>query len=160
MTDTTNDRSTEIRHSTSVEVPIERAFQVFTQRFDEIKPREHTLMTADIAETVMEPWVGGHLYDRGVDGTICRWGRVLAVDEPERIVFSWDISPRWQVEDDPGRCSEVEVVFESEGTSRTVVTITHRHLDRHGDGWQSERDAVAGPNGWPLYIARLHDLLA
>lgn len=159
MTDTTSDPTTEIRHAVTVGVDIQRAFQVFTRRFDEIKPREHTLLAVPIAETVMEPWVGGRLYDRGADGDVCQWGRVLVVDEPRRIVFSWDISPQWQVETDPDRCSEVEVTFEPEAADRTLVTITHRHLDRHGDGWQHERDAVSGPNGWPLYGSRLTRLL-
>ena len=83
-----------------VEAPIERAFRVFVEDFDRIKPREHNMLAVDIAETVFEPRVGGHIYDRGVDGSECRWARVLAYEPPDRIVFSWDISPHWQLETD------------------------------------------------------------
>ena len=50
---------------------------------------------------MFEPQVGGHIYDRGEDGTECRWARVLAYEPPDRVVFSWDISPQWQLETDP-----------------------------------------------------------
>ena len=50
-----------------VHAPIERAFRTFTNEFDRIKPREHNLLGVEIAETVFEPRVGGHVYDRGVD---------------------------------------------------------------------------------------------
>ena len=73
-----------------------------------------TCMAVPIAETVFEPHVGGNIYDRGVDGSECRWARVLAYEPPNRVVFSWDISPRWQIETDPDQTSEVEVRFIAE----------------------------------------------
>jgi uncharacterized protein YndB with AHSA1/START domain len=70
-----------------VDAPIERAFRVFTEEFDRIKPREHNLLRVEIAETIFEPRVGGHVYDRGVDGSECRWARVLAYEPPHRVVM-------------------------------------------------------------------------
>ena len=142
-----------------VHVPIERAFRTYTNEFDRIKPREHNLLGVDIAETVFEPRVGGHVYDRGVDGSECRWARVLAYEPPHRVVISWDISPRWQIETNPERTSEVEIRFIAESADRTRVELEHRNLDRHGDGWQAERDAVRGDGGWPVYLQRFADLL-
>src|SRR6478609_1777525 len=100
---------TSVRHSIVVEAPQARAFTVFTEQFDRIKPREHNILAVDIEETVFEARVGGRIYDRGVDGSECVWARVLAVDPPDRLVFTWDINPRWQIEVDPERTSEVEV---------------------------------------------------
>src|SRR6059058_5773977 len=94
-----------------VEAPIERAFRAFTEDFDRIKPREHNMLGVDIAETVFEPRVGGRVFDRGVDGSEFQWARVLAFEPPDRIVFSWDLSPQWQIESDPAKTSEVEVRF-------------------------------------------------
>ena len=142
-----------------VEAPIERAFAVFTERFGDFKPPEHNLLRAPIAETVFEPRVGGHIYDRAVDGSECHWARVLTFEPPDRVVFSWDISPQWQIETDPDNASEVEVRFVAEGENRTRVELEHRHLDRHGSGWQGVADAVDGGEGWPLYLARYAALL-
>jgi len=142
-----------------VAAPLDRAFAVFTERFGDIKPPEHNLLTAPIAETVLEPRVGGHIVDRAVDGSECRWARILAYDPPHRIVFSWDISPRWQLETDADLTSEVEVRFVADGPERTLVELEHRNLDRHGTGWESVSEGVEGDQGWPLYLARYAALL-
>jgi uncharacterized protein YndB with AHSA1/START domain len=151
---------TSVRQQIVVEAPIERAFRVFTEGFGSFKPREHNLLPVPIAETVFEPRVGGHLYDRGVDGSECRWARVLAYEPPNRVVISWDISPRWQVETDLAKTSEVEVRFISEAPNRTRLELEHRHLERHGGGWESVRDGVAADQGWPLYLQRYAEQLA
>ena len=142
-----------------VAAPLDRAFAVFTERFGDIKPPEHNLLTAPIAETVLEPRVGGHIVDRAVDGSECRWARILAYDPPHRIVFSWDISPRWQLETDADLTSEVEVRFVADGPERTLVELEHRNLDRHGTGWESVSEGVEGDQGWPLYLERYAALL-
>ena len=143
-----------VRRQIVVPAPIEKAFGVFTARFGDFKPPEHNLLTAPIAETVFEPRVGGHIYDRGIDGSECRWARVLVYEPPQRVVFSWDIGPTWQVEAEPENTSEVEVRFVADGPERTRVELEHRHLDRHGPGWQSVADGVGHDQGWPLYLAR------
>jgi uncharacterized protein YndB with AHSA1/START domain len=156
---TTQAQETSVRTQVVVDVPIERAFSVFTADFDSIKPREHNMLAVEIAETVFEPHVGGRIYDRGVDGSECQWARVLAYDPPERVVFSWDISPRWQIESDHEKSSEVEVRFISETPERTRVELEHRNLDRHGEGWEGARDGVGSEGGWPLYLHRFAELL-
>ena len=76
------------------------AFRVFTERLDEIKPRDHNLLEADIETTVLEPRAGGRIYDRGVDGSECEWATVILFEPPDRFVFSWNLSPSWQLEPD------------------------------------------------------------
>lgn len=143
-----------VRRQVIVKAPIEQAFTVFTDRFGDFKPREHNILNVPIAETVFEPRVGGHIYDRGADGSECRWARILAYDPPIRVVFSWDIGPTWQVETNPENTSEVEVIFTAESPTRTRVDLEHRHIDRHGPGWQSVRDGVGHDEGWQLYLDR------
>jgi uncharacterized protein YndB with AHSA1/START domain len=154
---TTKDQQTAIRTDIVVDAPQDRAFRVFTEQFDMIKPREHNMLEVDIADSVFEPREGGRVYDRGVDGSECQWARVLAYEPPDRIVITWDISPRWQIEDDLSRASEVEVRFIAESAERTRVELEHRHLDRHGEGWESLSEGVAGDQGWPLYLSRFAD---
>lgn len=156
MTDTA---ATVVRRQVVVDAPIEQAFTVFTERFGDFKPREHNILGVPIAETVFEPKVGGHIYDRGVDGSECRWARVLAFEPPDRVVFSWDISPRWQLETNPDNTSEVEVRFVADGPRRTRVELEHRYIDRHGPGWPAVSDGVAHDQGWPLYLERYGALL-
>jgi uncharacterized protein YndB with AHSA1/START domain len=156
---TAQTEETTVRKEIVVDAPVGRAFDVFTQQFGRFKPPEHNLLGVDIAETVFEPRVGGHIYDRGVDGSECRWARVLAFEPPERVVISWDINPRWQLETDPDRASEVEVRFLAEGEGRTRVELEHRNLDRHGEGWEAVRDGVDAGEGWPLYLARYEELV-
>ena len=56
---TTQAQATSVHTEIVVDAPIERAFAVFTEQFDRIKPREHNMLGVDIAETVFEPRVGG-----------------------------------------------------------------------------------------------------
>jgi len=155
----TTDPTTSLRLEIDVDVPQEHAFAVFTEQFDRIKPREYNMLEVDIEQTVFETHVGGHVYDRGVDGTICRWARVLAFEPPERVVISWDIGTRWQLETDPDRSSEVEVSFAPLGPERTRVELVHRHLDRHGAGWEGYRQGLESEGGWPVFLERYRALV-
>jgi len=146
-----------VRHEVLMDLAVEDAFWRFAD-FDKVKPREHNLLDVPVAETVLEQHAGGDLYDRGVDGTICRWGRVLAFDPPHRICFSWDIGSDWQVTSDLARVSEVEITFAAEAVSRTRVTLVHRHLERHGTGWESLQAGLDAEDGWPLYLRRYEAL--
>jgi uncharacterized protein YndB with AHSA1/START domain len=150
----TRAQSSTVRHDVVVNAPLERAFLVFTEQFGDFKPREHNLLGVPIAETVFEPRVGGHIYDRGVDGSLCRWARIVAYEPPNRVVFTWDIGPTWQLETDLNRASEVEVRFVAESDRRTRVELEHRHIERHGGGWESVAAGVDGDAGWPLYLRR------
>lgn len=147
---TTKTADTSVRTSIIVEAPIARAFSVFTEGIGKWWSPDHHILQGELAEMVFEPYVGGHVYDREVNGSECRWARVLAYEPPSRLVMSWDITTSWQIETDPEKTSEVEVRFTAEGPDRTRVELEHRHLDRHGEGWEQMRDAVGSPNGWNL----------
>ena len=136
------------RATVVVDAPQERAFAVFTAGIDSWWPREHTIGEAALKEMVLEPKAGGRAYGIGVDGSESDWGRVLVFDRPNRIVVSWDINLQWKRERDPAKASEFEVRFIPDGPERTRVELEHRHLERHGDGWEAMRDAVGSPNGW------------
>jgi hypothetical protein len=75
------------------------------------------------------------------------------------VVFSWDISPQWQLETDTAHASEVEVRFVAETSDRTRLELEHRNIDRHGPGWEAVSEGVDGDAGWPLYLARYADLV-
>ncbi|MEO6712800.1 MAG: SRPBCC family protein [Mycobacteriales bacterium] len=147
-----------VRRQIVVDASIDKAFATFVERFGDFKPKEHNILAVPITSTTFEPRVGGHIYDVAEDGSECRWARVLAYEPPDRVVFSWDISPNWQLEADEANASEVEVRFLAESAESTRIELEHRNLDRHGPGWEGVRDAVAHDEGWPLYLARYADL--
>lgn len=146
---TTETVDTAVRSSVEVGTPIEQAFRVFTEEIGTWWDPTHHVLAGELAEMVFEPFVGGNVYDRGVDGSECRWARVLVYEPPHRFVISWDVNPQWRLETDPARTSEVEVRFTESGPDRTLVELEHRQLERHGAGWEQMRDAVGSPGGWP-----------
>lgn len=137
-----------------VDAPIERAFSFFTDEIGSWWNADHHIIEAEFAEMVFEPRVGGHIFDVGVDGSQCRWSRVLAYEPPHRVTFSWDINLQWKLETDPQKTSEVEVRFSAEGAARTRVELEHRHLDRHGPGWEAMSGAVGSPGGWAAGLSQ------
>jgi uncharacterized protein YndB with AHSA1/START domain len=146
---TTQNATAEVSTEIDVDASIDHAFAVFTEQIGSWWDKDHHILEAPLAEMIFEPRVGGHIIDRGVDGSECRWSRVLAYEPPRRVCFSWDINLQWQLETDPTKASEVEIAFAALSANRTHVTLTHRHLDRHGKGWEDMRDAVA--SGWDLH---------
>jgi uncharacterized protein YndB with AHSA1/START domain len=118
---TTQPSPTSVRTEVEVDARAEHAFRVFTEGIGTWWDDDKHILQSPLAEMVFEPYVGGHIIDRGTDGSECRWARILAYEPPVRVCFSWD------PELTPGR---------------TRVVLTHRHLDRHGDGWEGMRDAV------------------
>jgi len=145
---------TAVRRSVTVDVPVERAFTVFTERFDTWWPPEHHIGKADLGGVTLEPRQGGRWYERGVDGSECAWGQVLAWEPPHRLLLAWQISPEWQPEPDLARSSEVEVRFTAEGPDRTRVDLEHRDFDRQGPGGDSVRQAVSDEGGWGGILQR------
>ncbi len=141
---------TSVRTSITVRAPIQRAFSLFTEGIGSWWPPEHHILQAELAEMVFQPRQGGHVIDRGVDGSECRWARVLSYEPPHRVVISWDINPSWQIETDPEKTSEVDVRFTAESEDQTLVELEHRNLDRHGEGWERMRGALGSPGGWNL----------
>jgi uncharacterized protein YndB with AHSA1/START domain len=150
----TETRTTAVTTAITVNAPIDVAFAVFTEDMASWWPPDHHILQAPLASMVFESWAGGRVYDVGEDGTECQWARVLVHEPPQRVVFSWDISVQWQIESDPDRTSEVEVRFMAEEANRTRVELEHRHLDRHGDGWEGMREAVGSPEGWGVGLRR------
>ena len=85
---------------------------------------------ANAIDAVIDPYQGGRWYERGDDGTTCKWGTVLAWEPYHRLILSWDISADWQP--DPALETEIEVRFIANGDNTTRVELEHRRLDRYG----------------------------
>jgi uncharacterized protein YndB with AHSA1/START domain len=100
-----------VRRTVTVPMPPDRAFALFTAGFGTWWPSEYT-WAGDVLDTiVIEPREGGRCFERGPHGFECDWGRVLTWNPPQRLAFSWQISPERVPEPNPAKTSEVEVRF-------------------------------------------------
>src|SRR4030095_12244837 len=90
---------------------------------------------------VIEPFVGGRWFERGVDGSECNWGTVRAWDPPRRLVLSGEISSDWR--HDPSIQTQIDVRFSAEGAS-TRVDLEQRLLHHSSDAAAQMRD-IFGP---------------
>ena len=109
-------------------------------------PASHHIGQVPFAEIVVEPRVGGRWMERGHNGEECQWGTVLVWDPPKQVVFSWQLQAEWKFSPDVSRASEVAFTFFAEGPETTRIEFEHRHIERHGEGWENIRKGVEG--GW------------
>jgi uncharacterized protein YndB with AHSA1/START domain len=143
-----------------VHTEIERAFSLFVDNMIDWWNPSHHVIAGRVVQMEVERRVGGAIYDRTEDGSVSKWGTVVAIEPPNRFVFTWHVSPEWVIEPNPEKASEVEVLFTREGPGITRVSLEHRHFDRHGPGWEKMRDAVSAPESWAAGLRRLADLAA
>ena len=145
------DTSTSVRASTTVDLPIDQAFTLFTEGIGTWWNPDHHIIESPYSHMVFEPFVGGNIIDRGVDGSECDWGRVLAWEPPHRVLFTWQIDGTFRFDPDPDHASEIEARFRAEGPEQTVVEVEHRHLDRLVGG-ETVRATIEGGGGWALLL--------
>lgn len=140
-----------VRKVITVRAPQAVAFDVFTRAIHTWWPMaSHHVGQADCASVVMEPQAGGRWFERGVDGSECDWGRVLAWEPPGRLLLSWQLSAAWAF--DPALHTEVEVRFTALDAGSTRVELEHRGLEAYGAQALAMRDAFASPNGWGFML--------
>ena len=148
-----------IQGTVTVNAPIERAFRIFTESFTTWWPADYHIGQADMAEAIIEPREGGRWYERGVDGSECDWGHVLAWQPPHRLVVTWQINGQWQYDPDPEHASEIEVRFTPEGSGQTTVELEHRLIHRLVGG-EAIRDSISGGGGWSAVLAQFAKAVA
>jgi hypothetical protein len=120
------------------------AFEVWTARISTWWPADHTVTGDDDLEVVLEPRVGGRIYERTPDGTEHEWGWVTTWQPPDRLVY------RWHLRRDRGDATEVEIRFLPLDGERTRVEIEHRDWERLGADGRGWRERNAG--GWATLL--------
>jgi uncharacterized protein YndB with AHSA1/START domain len=89
---------------------------------------------------IVEPCVGGRVYEVAEDGRTFEWGEVLTYEPGRRFAMTWQLGqPRAQ-------SGEVDVVFEPTGAETCRVTLTHSGWERMGDKGQQMREGYT--MGW------------
>ena len=147
---------TPVRQEVRVRLAPAAAFELFANRFDSWWPRDKSANPkTTLVEAVLEPRAGGRWYERGADGSICEWGRVLAYEPGKRLVINWQLGADYTY--DPALVTEVEILFEPDGEG-TLVKLEHRNIERFGAKWEQMRAGISSPGGWPgilqAYVAR------
>jgi uncharacterized protein YndB with AHSA1/START domain len=141
------------RKTMRIEVPVEVAFRVFTDRMGAWWPASHHVGNTPFKDILIDHQAGGRWYEINVNGEECIWGTVLSWEPPRRVVLSWHLQPDWSFSPDLAKASEVALEFISEGAETTRVEFEHRHLERHGAGWEKLREQVGSDGGWPAILA-------
>jgi uncharacterized protein YndB with AHSA1/START domain len=137
-----------VHKTITVNAPQARAFEVFTARFGAWWPKTHHIATAEMADAIIEPRQGGRWYEKGVDGSECDWGKVLAWQPPSRVVLSWHLNSKFEL--DENLDSEVEVRFTALRPNETRVELEHRITAVDAESIRAQVDA---PGGWSGLLA-------
>ncbi len=110
-----------------VNATADRAFDVFVNRIAKWWPLDGHAVSASQGKpalaVVIEPRVGGAIYETMFDGTRAEWGKVLEFEPGRRLAFTWHPGTN---ADKPTR---VDVTFEDQGAGQAKVTLTH-------SGWE------------------------
>ena len=140
-----------LRMAFDVGRPAAHAFAVWTEDIGRWWPADHTATGELDLSVVLEPRIGGRIYERTTDGREVDWGEILAWDPPQRFVYSWHLKR------DRADATEVEIRFVPTSDASTRVEIEHRGWERLGAEGPTWRDRNRG--GWntllPHYVAAL-----
>lgn len=135
-----------IRKTVVVHRKPEEAFSIFTERLSSWWPHKtHSLSKGGAASVVMEPRVGGKLYETSEEGERKEWGTIVAWNPPSGFVTTWHPGM------DPESPTEVELRFTAvpEGTR---VDLEHRNWERLGAKAAENRKGYDG--GWVAVFER------
>lgn len=132
-----------------VECPVDHAFDVWTSRFGQWWPLDHTVSAEEGLTVVLEGRPGGRIFERRVGGQEHDWGAVTIWEPPTRLGYTWHLNG------DPSDATDVEIRFLPAAEGATRVEIEHRGWERLGARGEQWRERNHG--GWagllPHYIA-------
>ena len=113
--------------------PPEHSFRVWTARIDTWWPADHTVSGRSDVEIILEPRLGGRIFERLPDGIEHDWGEVTIWDPPHRLGYLWHLRR------DRADATDVVITFAAEGAG-TRVGITHTGWERLGGEAEVWRD--------------------
>ena len=102
-------------------------------------------------EVVLEPRVGGRLFERTASGAEHDWGEITIWEPPHRLGYLWHLR-RDRVD-----ATDVEIRFVSKGPSATTVEIVHGGWERLGAGAREWRDRKHG--GWSSLLPHYREAI-
>lgn len=124
----------------TVRCAVDHAFSTFTRRTSLWWPKAHSFTGDPELDVVIEPRVGGRIFERTPAGEEHDWGEVTAWDEPGRLSYLWHLGT------DRSRATHVAIEFEPDGDEATKIRILHSGWDALGDDAAPWRERNRG--GW------------
>lgn len=139
-----------LRIDVELDCPPEHAFATWTERFAQWWPPSHTV-SGDPEAVVLEPRLGGRIFERTDDGREIDWGEITRWDPPHALAYLWHIRR------DRADATDVEVRFVPAGSARTRLEIVHSGWERLGAEAERWRDANRG--GWSGLLPHFIDAI-
>jgi hypothetical protein len=115
-----------LRLSFDVACPAAHAFQVWTERIAAWWPLDHTVSGQHGLCVVLEPYLGGRIFERTQTGEEHPWGQVTVWEPPRRLGY------RWHIGRESAQATDVEITFVAVHERATRVEIVHRGWERLG----------------------------
>jgi hypothetical protein len=130
--------------SFDVECSAAHAFTTWTARIDAWWPSDHTVSGDSAAQIVLEPGIGGRIFERAPDGREHEWGQVVRWDPPTDLAYLWHLGGTSE------SATHVAIHFLAVGAQTTRVEIEHTGWERlrpDGDTWRDRNQA-----GWATLL--------
>ena len=128
-----------IRIAFDVDCSPSHAFETWTARIDTWWPTSHSVSVDPDLVVVLEPRVGGRIFERTPAGDEHDWGEVTAWEPPTRLAYLWHLRR------DRADATDVEIRFLAR-VGGTRVEIEHSGWERLGASGADWRDRNRG--GW------------
>ena len=129
-----------LRITFGVDCPPERTFELWTAQTSTWWPTTHTVSAQPDVQVIIEPGVGGRIYERTSQGEEHDWGQVTRWEPPHRISYLWHLRQ------DRADATEVDITFAASETDGTTVSIEHRGWERLGARGPQHRQL--NQHGW------------
>jgi len=135
-----------LRITFQVDRPPEQTFELWTAQTSSWWPTSHTVSAQIGVEIIIDPGVGGRIYERTPEGDEHDWGQITRWEPPNRLAY------RWHLRQDRADATEVEITFAADEHDGTRVSIEHRGWERLGARGTERREQ--NRHGWSTLLPR------
>jgi uncharacterized protein YndB with AHSA1/START domain len=142
-----------ITKTITVKRPASEAFDIFVKEIAAWWPLQTHSIGADKGNpapisVAIEEFVGGRIYETGVDGSTCDWGKILEFEAGKSLRILWQLGRPESL------ASEVVVHFEPLDNESCRVVLKHEHWERLGERAIDLRGGYE--SGWDIVFGKLY----